>query len=79
MPKIKVFSTPSCPYCELLKQFLKEKGVEFENIDVSQNEEAQKYILEKTGRMAVPVAEIDGEIIIGFDRPKIVQLLNLKD
>ncbi len=77
MPKVKVYSTPSCPYCELLKQFLTEKGVEFEAIDVSQDEKAQKKILEKTGKMAVPVTEIDDKIVIGFDREKIVKLLKL--
>jgi len=79
MPKVKIFSTPSCAYCELLKQFLKDKGVEFESIDVSQDEESQNYIMEKTGKITVPVAEIDGEIVIGFDKPKIMELLNLKD
>lgn len=79
MPKVKVYSTPSCPYCELLKQFLKDKGVEFEAIDVSQDEEGQNYIKEKTGKMAVPVTEIDKEIVVGFDKEKIVKLLNLKD
>jgi len=53
--------------------------VEFEAIDISQDEVAQKYIFEKTGKMAVPVIEIDNEIIVGFDRSKIVKLLNLKD
>ncbi len=77
MPIVKVYSTPSCPYCELLKQFLKDEGVEFEAIDVSQDEKAQNYIMEKTGKMAVPVTEIDDEIVIGFDRAKIVQLLNI--
>ena len=79
MPKVKVFSTPSCPYCELLKQFLKDKEIEFEAIDISQDQEGQNYIMEKTGKIAVPVTEIDDEIIVGFDREKIVKLLNLKD
>ena len=79
MSKVKIFSTPSCAYCELLKEFLKDKGVEFESIDVSQDEESQNYIMEKTGKITVPVAEIDGEIVIGFDKPKIMELLNLKD
>jgi len=79
MPKVKVFSTPSCPYCELLKQFLKDKEIEFEAIDISQDQEGQNYIMEKTGKMAVPITEIDDEIIVGFDREKIVKLLNLKD
>ena len=79
MPKVKVYSTPTCPYCEILKDFLKDKGIEFEAIDVSQNQEAQNYIMEKTGKMAVPITEIDGEVVVGFDRPKIVKLLNIKE
>ena len=79
MPKVKVYSSSTCPYCEILKEFLKDKGVKFEAIDISQDGTAQKYIFEKTGKMAVPVTEIDDEIVIGFDREKIVKLLNLKD
>jgi len=79
MPKVKVYSTPTCPYCDILEEFLQDKGVKFEVIDVSQDKTAQEYILEKTGKMAVPVMEIDEKIVVGFDRPKIVKLLNLKD
>lgn len=75
--KIKVYSTPTCPYCGVLKDFLTEKGVEFENVDLSQNEEAQKYIMEKTGKLAVPVTEIGDSFVIGFDKAKIIELLNL--
>ncbi|MEA3453278.1 MAG: glutaredoxin domain-containing protein [Patescibacteria group bacterium] len=79
MSKVKIFSTPSCPYCELLKQFLTEKGIKFEVIDVSQDEKNQKYIMEKTGKITVPVTEIDGEIVVGFEKAKIMELLKLKD
>ena len=78
MPKVKVYSTPTCPYCDILKQFLKDNGVEFESIDVSQSPEAQQHLLVKTGKMAVPVTEIDDQAVVGFDRARIVQLLNLK-
>ena len=78
MTKIKVFSTPICPYCTTLKEFLKERGVEFEEIDVSQDEKAMKEMVEKTGQMGVPVMEIDGEIVVGFDREKIIKLLKLE-
>jgi len=78
MPKIKVYSTPACPFCHLLKEFLKEKGVEFEEIDVSKDEEKAKEMVEKTGQMGVPVVEIDGQIVIGFDKEKIEKLLRLK-
>ena len=78
MTKVKIYSTSSCPYCTTLKEFLKERGVEFEEIDVSQDEKAMKEMVEKTGQMGVPVIEIDGEIVIGFDRGKIIKLLKLE-
>jgi len=76
--KVKVYSTTTCPYCTAVKSFLEENKIEFEDIDVSQDEESMKMIVEKTGQMGVPVVEIDGEFIIGFDRQKIVELLNIK-
>ena len=76
--KVRIFSTPSCIYCVTLKVFLKEHNIEFEEIDVSQNEKAQKEMIEKSGQMGVPVIEINGETIVGFDREKISQLLNIK-
>ena len=78
MKKIKVFSTPSCPYCVTLKEFLKGKGFEYEDIDVSQDEIALKEMTEKSGQMGVPVVDINGEVIIGFDKKKIENLLNIK-
>ena len=78
MAKVKLYSTPSCPYCVALKGFLEENKIEFEYIDVSQNEESMKMIVEKTGQIGVPVIDIDGELIIGFDRQKIAKLLNIK-
>lgn len=77
--KIKVYSTPTCPYCYTLKEFLKERGFEFEDIDVSANEKEQEYMIEKSGQMGVPVVDIDGQIIIGFSREKICKALNIED
>lgn len=79
MTEVKIYSTSMCPYCTTLKEFLKERGVEFEEIDVSQDEKAMKEMVEKTGQMGVPVIEIDGEIVIGFDREKIIKLLKLEN
>ena len=79
MAKVKVFSTPSCSYCATLKEFLKGNNVEFEDIDVSQDETALDEMVEKSGQMSVPVIDIDGEIIIGFDKKKVVKLLNIKE
>ena len=68
MAEIKVYSTPGCPYCHMAKDFLKEKGVDFEDIDVSVNREAAEEMIEKSGQMAVPQIEVNGKIIIGFDK-----------
>lgn len=78
MPKVKVYTTPACVYCELLKQYLQEHGIEFEAIDVSQDEKAAEEMVQKSGQMGVPVVEIDGEVIVGFDKKKIAGLLNIK-
>jgi glutaredoxin-like YruB-family protein len=76
MKKVKIYTAPGCPFCVLAKEYLKEKGVEFEEIDVSKDEKGIQEIIEKTGQMGVPVIEINGEIVIGFDKERINQLLN---
>ena len=78
-PYIRVFSTPSCPYCVTLKSFLEEKGFQYEDIDVAEDERAAKEMIDKSGQMGVPVVDIDGQIIVGFDRERISQILNIKD
>lgn len=79
MTKVRVFSTPFCPYCVTLKEFLKEHNIGFEDIDVSKDQEALEEMVRKSGQMGVPVLEIDGQVIVGFDREKITQLLNIKE
>ena len=79
MAKVRLFSTPICPYCFALKRFLEEKGIEVESIDVSADMEAQKEMIEKTKQTTVPVTEINGEYVIGFDRKKICELLKIED
>ncbi len=76
-PKIKIFSTPTCVYCLTLKEYLKNKNIEFEDIDVSKDEKALNEMIEKSGQMGVPVVDIDGEIIIGFDKERIDKLLEI--
>ena len=66
--KIKVYSTPFCPYCSMVKDFLKKKGVEFEDIDVSIDQETARKMIEKSGSMGVPQIEINDKIIVGFDQ-----------
>jgi len=79
MTKVRVFSTSLCPYCVTLKEFLKEHNIGFENIDVSKDKNALEEMVRKSGQMGVPVLEIDEEIVVGFDREKITQLLNIKE
>jgi len=76
---VKVFSTVSCPYCVTLKEFLKQNNVAFEDIDVSQDEKAREEMIEKSGQLGVPVVEINGQIVIGFDKEKISRLLGIKE
>ena len=76
--EVKVYSTKTCPWCYKVKDFLKDNKVEFEDIDVSQNHEAAHEMIEKSGQMGVPVIDIDGEIIIGFNVPAIKEALKLK-
>jgi len=75
---VKIYTTPACPYCFTLKEFLKENNIEFKEIDVSQDEKTKEELIKKTGKMEVPVVEIDGQIVVGFDKEKICQLLNIK-
>ena len=79
MHDIKIYSTPSCPYCHTLMVFLDERNIKYQHIDVSEDEKAKDEIIQKSGQMGLPIIDIDGEIIVGFDREKIVKKLNLKD
>jgi len=78
-PKVRIFSTPVCPYCVTLKEFLKEHNIEFEDIDVSKDKPSLDEMIEKTGQMGVPVVDINGQFVIGFDKEKINELLNIKE
>ena len=75
--KVTVYSTPTCPYCIRAKEFLKGRNIEFENIDVSADQEKAQEMIEKSGQMGVPVIDIDGEVIVGFDKAKIETALGL--
>jgi glutaredoxin 3 len=77
--KVRLFSTPICPYCLTLKRFLEEKGIEVEPIDVSSDEKAREEMVEKTKQTTVPVLEYKGEYIVGFDRKLICEKLEIED
>lgn len=74
---VKVYSTPTCPYCIRAKQFLKENAVSFRDIDVSSDQDAAQEMIKRSGQMGVPVIDIDGELIVGFDKEKIKRTLGI--
>ncbi len=77
MPQVILYTTPTCTYCKSAKAFFEEHGVDYEEIDVSQDIQKAQELIEKTGQTGVPVIEIDGEIIIGFDKRRLAKALGL--
>ena len=75
--KIKVYSTPDCAYCWTLKGFLKKHNIEFEEIDIFLDQEAKEEMIKKTGQKEVPVMEVGDQIVIGFDKKKISEVLGI--
>ncbi|MCW9066788.1 MAG: glutathione S-transferase N-terminal domain-containing protein [Ignavibacteriaceae bacterium] len=78
-PKVIVFSTPTCAYCNQAKRYFQEKNIRFTDVDVSRDQSAARDMMRRTGQMGVPVILINNKPIVGFDRPKINQILNIKD
>ncbi len=74
---VKIYSLPDCPACNATKAFLKEKKIDYTDVDVSEDEAAQKEMIEKSGGRSTPVIDIDGKIIVGFDQAKLEEALNL--
>jgi glutaredoxin 3 len=77
-PKVVVFSTPTCSFCNLAKSYFREKGVKFTDIDVSRDQAAARDMMRRSGQMGVPVIDIGGKIVVGFNRPQINTLLGIK-
>ncbi len=75
---IKVYSTPSCPWCIKTKEFLIKNKIKFEDIDVSRDVKAAQEMVKKSGQMGVPVIETGNEIIVGFDEDKLKKALKIK-
>ncbi|MBR9676798.1 NrdH-redoxin [Candidatus Woesearchaeota archaeon] len=73
--KIIVYSTPTCPWCVRVKQYLDEKNVKYDHVDVSQDHERAHEMIEKSGQMGVPVLDIGGAIIVGFNQEAIDKAL----
>ncbi len=76
--KVTVYSTPTCPYCHMAKDFLKENKIAFKDVDISSNTAAAQEMMNKSGQMGVPVIDVEGKIIVGFDRDALRAELGLK-
>lgn len=75
---VKVYSTPTCPYCKLAKDYLKEKNIAYEDIDVAANSDLAQEMVKKSGQMGVPVIEVNGQIIVGWNKSAIEEALAAK-
>lgn len=74
--KITIYTTPTCPYCHMAKEYFNGKKIPFEDIDVSQDQDKAQEMVKVSGQMGVPVIKIDGKVIIGFDQEQIEKTLN---
>ncbi|NCS99134.1 glutaredoxin family protein [Candidatus Parcubacteria bacterium] len=77
MAKITIYSTPTCTYCQLAKQFFTENDMEYTEIDVAADADKRTEMIEKTGQMGVPVIEIDDQVVVGFDEGKVREMLGM--
>lgn len=74
---VTVYSTPTCPFCIRAKQFLKDNNIQFQDIDVSTDQTKAQEMIERSGQMGVPVIDVDGTIVVGFDKDKIKEALKI--
>ncbi len=77
MPTVIIYSTPTCPYCQMAKMFLKQHNIAYTEHNVAEDMQAQKEMIEKSKQMGVPVIDINGEIVIGFDKKRMKELLKI--
>jgi glutaredoxin-like YruB-family protein len=73
MPTVKIYTTPTCSWCKKTKEFLKSKKIKYTELDVSEDETAAQEMVKKSGQMGVPVLDIDGKIIVGYDPEAILK------
>jgi glutaredoxin-like YruB-family protein len=76
--RVTVYSTPTCTFCNQLKKYFDEKGIKYRDIDVSKDQKAAEEMVRRSGQQGVPQTDINGQIVIGFDRVKINKLLGIQ-
>ena len=75
--RVLVFTTPTCPWCQRAKSYLRSKSIPFKEVDVTRDQQAARDLVRRTGQMGVPVIEIDGRPVVGFDQRQVDRLLGL--
>lgn len=75
---VKIYSTPTCIYCKMAKEFFQKKNIEFQDLNVAEDTNVRDEMIKRSNQMGVPVIDIDGQIVVGFDQRKIEELLNIK-
>lgn len=78
MAQVTVYSTASCQYCEMAKEFLKEHGMDYTEHDVAEDVEKRQEMMQKSGQMGVPVIDVDGNVMVGFDKQKLAEALGVE-
>lgn len=78
MPIVKIYTTPSCVFCKMTKDFFKSNNVQYQEFDVASDVKAREEMIQKSGQFGVPVTDIDGNLIIGFDRARLTELLKIQ-
>ena len=78
MPIVKIYTTPSCVFCKMTKDFFKSNNVQYQEFDVASDLKAREEMIQKSGQFGVPVTDIDGNLIIGFDRARLAELLKIQ-
>ncbi len=76
-PKVKIYTTSICPWCVKTKEFLKENKVAYEEVNVGSDSKAAEEMIHKSGQMGVPVIDVNGQIIVGFNKTALKKALNI--
>jgi len=77
MANVTIYTTSTCGFCKMAKEFFKESNIEYQEHDVTMDQHAQEEMVKKSGQMGVPVIDIDGQIVVGFDKAKLSSLLGI--
>jgi glutaredoxin 3 len=79
MKQVSIYTTETCGYCKLAKEYFQKNNVEFQEFDVGKDLAKRQEMIEKSGQMGVPVIMVEGDIVVGFNKPRLAELLNITD